>query len=110
MRVMNARSLPGASRTVEVVEVWRAIEIIAGFGGNLGGATTMRVWAALLLNRDPNSGVVNLERDDLARLVGVSPARISRILTALATAKMIERRREIIADTRGPGRVVIAIP
>lgn len=110
MRVVAARSLPGAPRKVEVVEVWQAIERIAGFGGGFGSLTTVRVWTALLLMREPSSGVVDMDRNDLAGLVGISAARISRILTALEKANMVQRRREGISGTRGPGKVVITIP
>ncbi|BDG70234.1 helix-turn-helix domain-containing protein [Roseomonas fluvialis] len=110
-RIVTAspKQAAGGSDTVEVAALWRAIETIAGIGGGFGGVTTIRVWAALLLNRERSTGVVRMDRADVARLVGISPGRMSRILTALAAAKMIERRREHISGKRGPGRLVIVI-
>jgi len=107
---INPRRLPGATRTIEVVEFWKVVEKVDALGGGLGGMTTLRVWAFLMLNRDPITGIVDIERSDLAQLVGITPARTSRILTALAKARLIRRSRERIPNSRGPGRVVVTIP
>jgi CRP-like cAMP-binding protein len=108
-RIIAPHHAPGARRTLEVVEVWRAIDRITHLGAGLGGIKTVEVWVALMLMRD-SSGDVEMDREHLARLVGITPARVSRILTALETVKLIKRRRDPIDGMRGPGKVVIVIP
>lgn len=110
LKVINAHLRPGASHLIEMVGVWRTVEGIAGFGAGLGSMSTIRVWAFLMLNRDPTTGVVDIERDDLAKFANVSAERVSRILTALTNAGMIRRERERILGKQGPGKLVISIP
>ena len=49
----------------------------------LGSLAALRVWALLLLFREPATGQVDLTREDIAGAVGLTPRRVSRILTAL---------------------------
>ncbi len=89
--------------------LWRAIERLTAPDSGLASAAALRIWGALWLFRDPETGVAAIDRDRLAELAGVSVERTSRVLTALEKARLIRRRRERIPGMQGPGRVIILV-
>ena len=108
MALINPKAAPGAKQRVGVYQMWSAIEALAACR-ELGSLGAVRVWSLLWLFRDPGSGEVDLTRDDIAGTVGLSPRRVSRILSALRQRHLITTRRQHLPRIRGPGRVIITI-
>ena len=88
--------------------MWSAIDALAASRG-LGSLAALRVWALLLLFRAPATGQVDLTREDIAGAVGLTPRRVSRILTALRDRQLITTRRERLPRIQGPGQVIITV-
>lgn len=109
MALIRPQSAPGAQQAIRVHEMWSAIESLAS-SRELGSLAAVRVWSLLWLFHDPGSGDVDLTRDDIANVVGLSPRRVSRILTALRQRQLITTRRERLPRTRGPGQVIVTVP
>ena len=108
MALINPKAAPGSRQTIEVYEMWSAIDALAASRG-LGSLAAVRVWALLLLFREPATGQVDLTRADIAGAVGLTPRRVSRILTALRDRQLITTRRQPLPGQQGPGRVVVTM-
>ena len=106
--IPNPLVAPGAHVGVATHELWTTIEWLATQTA-LGTIAAIRVWTTLRLFCDPSSGDVHLSRVEIAELVGISPGRTSRILTAFVRRKLITTRRERISGRSGPGRVIVNI-
>jgi len=108
MALISPKAAPGSWQTIEVYDMWSAIESLAS-SRDLGSLAAVRVWSLLWLFRDPWSGEVGLTREDIASTIGLTTRRVSRILTALRQRQLITTRRERLPHTRGPGQVIITI-
>jgi CRP-like cAMP-binding protein len=109
MALISPKGAPGARQTIRVYEVWSTIESLAA-SHELGSLVAVRVWSLLWLFRDPQSGVVGLTREDIASTIGLTPRRVSRILTALRSRQLITTRLQRVPRARGPGQVIITVP
>ena len=64
---------------------------------------TRHLFDLVLTHLEPNTGLVTLTREELAEMIGTSPANVSRMMGTLEELNVVRRERRKVPGMRGPG-------